>query len=857
MGNYEPIRLYGEYIMRKYLSVLLIILLVFTGVLTWAGTPERAQYGIRFRDEGAAHSTPPSGYGELYVNSDVLYFKTDGGSATNLLSAGATAWDDITNPDAAKTLTFSTYATIFTGAKTDGDQWTFKNTSAFGDYSIVKIQQLTGDATNGYLCYMTAADTNVDGLVVSNTTADLTADNTLCSLQFTDDGDANGIYFKCLDNSGGDTKFLIAANGATTIAGSAAGTDALTLTAGDITVTSGALTLTHATNGDLTVGDDATIGGALAVTGAATIGTTLDVTGAFTAASADVGTWYQDAISPATVGGTLTVNGDGAGGVNIGSTSTGAITLGAAVTVADGKNVTVGEGSLTVDDDVNESAIIVTADTTTTGSAIQVTAATTTSNCVSVTADDLGSGGKMIYLDTDNLAADNYYLYLYDGAAADFTVGRYGGTVIAGNASTDVLTVTTGDVQVDDGKINIDTDEDDTSYIKRNQGTTTGPALTVWEAAAAADNAALFIDQDATAAASYGLQIDTEGGTAINLLDLVAAGDGIAISTAASYTGQLLLVNDTLVGTNGEGLIDIKTTANQATGSTLIRLDADTGTLVGATNGFLLSLDDDSGAQATSYAMNIESASNEALRVGTGTVYFVESLQVDGGIALNEDMAMTLDAADEEFNLTSTAVDYAAGAGIVTVYDSAAAGQTNASYLMRLVREADGDAQDNFILCEDNSTGAAGNGDNMFQVDTGGAVTMAGSLTVNGAQIIGDGATEVVGTKNDVVDGAAGSPYSVTIVMSRTVFINSQAIQFNLPEASTAIGTEYTFVVAHASNLDVNPDDADKILAATDVTGDMIRSSTVGDTVTLVAIDATNWAVKSMYPASTDWADAN
>ena len=43
--------------------------------------------GILIKDNGDV-STPASGYGALYVNSDVLYFKTDGGTATNLLAGG-------------------------------------------------------------------------------------------------------------------------------------------------------------------------------------------------------------------------------------------------------------------------------------------------------------------------------------------------------------------------------------------------------------------------------------------------------------------------------------------------------------------------------------------------------------------------------------------------------------------------------------------------------------------------------------------------------------------------------------------------------------------------------------------------
>lgn len=821
----------------------------------WSGTLSRVPYGLQVQQQSAP-GTPPSDYGYFYVadlgGTMTLYFKDDQGTATNLLSPTATVnWDDIGNPDEAQTITFSTYATILTGAKTDGDQFTYRNTSAFGDYSIFKIQQLTGNATDGTCLTVTAADTDVDGVIISNTAADLSSSNYLLTLGLTDDGDAQGIFLRCLDHASADTKFQVGVDGATTIAGTAAGTDALTLTAGNITVTDGALTLTSATNGDLTVGDDATISGDCGVTGALTVGGGAAITGALTATSIEAGTIKQNAFAPASAGATLTVNGDGAGGVNIGSVSTGGITLGATTTVADGKNVTIGEGSLTIDNDVNESALVIESSSTTTGSPIQVTASTTTGSCVSVTADDLGSGGKMIYLDSDNTAADNYYFYLYNGTAADFTVGRYGGTVITGLASTDVLTVTTGDVQIDDGKVNIDTNEDDTTSIIRNQGVTTGPVFTVQEAAAAADNPVIFIDQDATTAASYGLQIDTEGGTAIDLLDLIATGDGILVSTAASYTGQIFKVDDTLVGTSGEGCaIDIRSSANIATGASLVRLDADTGTLVAATDGFILSVDDDSVAQATSYAVKIDSASNEALHVATGKALFDELTTFTSGIDADGDLDIDFSANTEECSIVGAA-EYAADGAQITIENTDADITGGNMYLMRLRYTDDGQTNADYMVMEDN------NGDDKVTISNDGDILTAGTLTVNGTQIIGDGATEMVGVKHDVVDGAAVNPYAVTIAMSGTVFYNTQAIEFDLPEASTAIDTEYTFVVGHASNLDIDPEASDKILGLCDAAGDKARSTTVGDTITLIALDATNWVVKSIYPESTDWADAN
>ena len=55
--------------------------------LVWAGTPQLLKYGARLSDEGAAHSTPPSGYLDLYVNGDTLYTINDSGT-TVALSAG-------------------------------------------------------------------------------------------------------------------------------------------------------------------------------------------------------------------------------------------------------------------------------------------------------------------------------------------------------------------------------------------------------------------------------------------------------------------------------------------------------------------------------------------------------------------------------------------------------------------------------------------------------------------------------------------------------------------------------------------------------------------------------------------------
>ncbi len=93
-------------------------------------------------------------------------------------SGGSTAWDDIGNPDADKTLTMAGYETTFTSTLNEAA------------HSVMTI---------------------------TDTTADLTAAVALLKLKYTDDGDADGTFLECLDNSGGDSKFKIAANGETTV----------------------------------------------------------------------------------------------------------------------------------------------------------------------------------------------------------------------------------------------------------------------------------------------------------------------------------------------------------------------------------------------------------------------------------------------------------------------------------------------------------------------------------------------------------------------------------------------------------------------------------------------------------------
>lgn len=87
--------------------------------------------------------------------------------------------------------------------------------------------------------------------------------------------------------------------------------------------------------------------------------------------------------------------------------------------------------------------------------------------------------------------------------------------------------------------------------------------------------------------------------------------------------------------------------------------------------------------------------------------------------------------------------------------------------------------------------------------------------------------------------------------------VNAGAEDWYLPEASNE-GIYYTFIVDAAGNMDIHPDGTDQIMGLTNGAGDRIRSSTPGDTVTLIASGTDKWFVSSIYETvGGGWADIN
>lgn len=470
------------------------------------------------------------------------------------------------------------------------------------------------------------------------------------------------------------------------------------------------------------------------------IGGNLDVTG-----TANLGTLAQDNLVPASASPqAITLNAGTTGKIQIGNSSTGAVELAGAGTTVDvlaGANLVISEGDLAITSTANEDVITIVSNTSTDKSALLITqSSTTTGKVISVTADGLTAGGVGLYIDSNGIP-DNatFYVQLYDGSANDLTITQHGEINIAGVASTDILTldlgdiqITAGDIDLDNGQLMVDSIQDLSNNISRNFAGAGGAAvLVVNDDHTSSTNIALDVNQDGTGG-STGVRIVHDGDSPA--IDISAGagrdGDVISIAMANMLDERALYVSGVITGTTGEGVIEVHATGVIPAGAALLRLDADTAQ-PGDGHGYMLNIDDDTLVVATpsKYAVLINSNANEALLVTKGQSTFDGLVQISnfsGGLDLDEDLAIDFDANDEEATISSSATDYGAGTAMVTMYNSGA-GQTNNHYLLRLRHNADLDGQDHFIVCEDNNTT-----DVMFKVDSGGNTAVTGTLTVTG-----------------------------------------------------------------------------------------------------------------------------
>jgi len=141
---------------------------------------------------------------------------------------------------------------------------------------------------------------------------------------------------------------------------------------------------------------------------------------------------------------------------------------------------------------------------------------------------------------------------------------------------------------------------------------------------------------------------------------------------------------------------------------------------------------------------------------------------------------------------------------------------------------------------------------NVISCSTGISCTKSGAKMVvaNDNTFLGAGTGTISGYLQKQV---AATATTITVAQCGSTFVNSGAVVINLPALATAvIGCRVTFVTMNASNFDVNPTGTNRILVSTDANGDAIRNATLGNSITLEAVSATQWAPISIQGTYTD-----
>lgn len=228
---------------------------------------------------------------------------------------------------------------------------------------------ITNDDTDSALTITAAAVTT--GNVISATAVGITTGSILY-LSTTEAGitSGNGSYIECYDSTAGATQFLVSDDGATTITGDAVGTSALTLTAGDITVSDGNFALTSTSTADVfSITDDSLLANnALIVKGSgAFTGTGASSFVAITPTGATTGTGLYVALANATTASkAVDVTTSTTTGQALVLTNTGVLTgVGAALSV-------VADAATTAGNSAGEGVVNISADGLTTGAALNV-----------------------------------------------------------------------------------------------------------------------------------------------------------------------------------------------------------------------------------------------------------------------------------------------------------------------------------------------------------------------------------------------------------------------------------------------------------------------------------------------------
>jgi hypothetical protein len=479
-------------------------------------------------------------------------------------------------------------------------------------------------------------------------------------LYLTADASLNAGYFiRCYDSSigGGTDQFSVADTGVVVCRGPGIGSGTLTLSTGNLVVSDGNVDITTSTahSGDIldiTRGNSATGGNAIdiAMGTAAQAGNAININFgnaassghaiALTYSGANTGDALNLNMTNNVAGGALVITGAGTrtdqlidivdvpgnGAETIYIAATAAHNSGNVISIVDGGAYTnnVLNIAYTGNNATGDAINITMTSAAVAAQAIVVTGkAAFTSPLVSLTAAGADGGDAIYVANTGGHANANAINILEAGTSTNNIIKLLTNGLFAGDALNISLAAAAATAQA----IVI------TDNARGANATSPTVALTT-----ATGNAGYAVSIANTSSHNSGhvLYISESGTTSHNVIGCVLGGaftgDVLNIAMAGGGAGSQAVVVTSNVAHSG-AIVSVAATGNLAGGTGMVaQLSYATGTMAVATSGFLLNLVDTSGAQATSYCLQISSDNNEALYIPKGVVKITEAISADGGV---------------------------------------------------------------------------------------------------------------------------------------------------------------------------------------------------------------------------------
>lgn len=283
-------------------------------------------------------------------------------------------------------------------------------------------------------------------------------------------------------------------------------------------------------------------------------------------------------------------------------------------------NLSIPDGSLVLTETTNATSVSITNNTqTTTGNLLLLSSGSLTSATALLIDTDAGAAG--LFIDCDN-------------TGSKFSVDNdYGQVIIAGNASTDVLTLAAGDIKVTNGDLyltegiidaDLAADQQMLKIYRHHNSTCAAAVALIEESYDGAQNIALQVTSAETGA--YDTMAISHAGTEAGLIITNSNVSGAALELVAADAAVVpALIVDGTTGTNGysgvaaHGLVEIKqdgTAALAAANTSLLYLDFD-GTYDTTGEGACLIVDDDATVDGVNFAVYMNSLAANVLKLET------------------------------------------------------------------------------------------------------------------------------------------------------------------------------------------------------------------------------------------------